>query len=937
MKSKVKTSVIIKKSAVMLGLFLLADIVLYLIFGSYLDGRAFTGIQRAGAYMTSLGETPPADYSQPIRLFQRADYFRNCTVWCLVEDVGISLAFFVYLFLLKQKRNIEGGMETSAFWLTHVCVKTLLNLNSTVMMMGVMEYSRETVWRTYGPDNPMFDWKLQLPADCFYDQKKSLLLGLGVSGAVFAAILLASLLIPVGSRIKKAPAANKRHAQKKTDEKAAVKNLYWRYACWGVRLIAVITVLWSVLVFAVLHVENKNMIKIFQYSAIMKLLLPVCLTVNESVFRLERSDPEKYVQNHPARYTCNSLIMIMIVCLALVMYSEFGSIISILILSVYIFLAFTAIPDNAQATIRTGIWKEIWKRKWKVVMTILIGLIGGLGIAFAENTLFQKLAGECEINLTGRFLGIPMESTGAQVLGWLFLGLFAVALLACLVCAFRWGRTAFIFGGCTAAALALYFFNGLEPEQNGIVKKLHELAADIPPKLLTAVLIVPLALCVISVAFWVLQRGMQNDSKKLSDLPVPKKCAWMIGKLSVSWRILILILIGCTIVFNTKCTGYNGNTLLREFYFQAGNFNGEYEITPDITDKRKKEVSRYWGADSLTEEQQEQWEKIQSQYNVEVYHNSITRRVMRLIDRLCFSTKTNELKKVLNGLRSNMGFAPTENSTYISSLQERTYLIRKTLESADEETKALYRTADGSYRDGYYEVKVRDKNGNIIPWDKDEKREVANQRLILFEHYITKEDMNRDPALQDRFCKPGTDEDALVLKEGYRFGEKNGKEYLMYADSEGREEERVSLEETEEEKKILCRCNPETAYSDYALFTLSKMGVGNTLLLIFIPFFTLLCIVNLSPLPVRRMPDNALTAFLFWCQHVSRFLVVSFIIQTAVIVCGVFGKSLFSGLSLPLVAKGNCEMLINGCCVGFIMACIVIVPDILMGTDRKIK
>ena len=46
---------------------------------------------------------------------------------------------------------------------------------------------------------------------------------------------------------------------------------------------------------------------------------------------------------------------------------------------------------------------------------------------------------------------------------------------------------------------------------------------------------------------------------------------------------------------------------------------------------------------------------------------------------------------------------------------------------------------------------------------------------------------------------------------------------------------------------------------------------------------------------------------------------ISFVIQTIVIVLGVFGVSLFSGLSLPLVAKGNFEMFVNGLCVAIML------------------
>ena len=54
---------------------------------------------------------------------------------------------------------------------------------------------------------------------------------------------------------------------------------------------------------------------------------------------------------------------------------------------------------------------------------------------------------------------------------------------------------------------------------------------------------------------------------------------------------------------------------------------------------------------------------------------------------------------------------------------------------------------------------------------------------------------------------------------------------------------------------------------------------------------------------------------------------LSFIVQTVIIICGVFGVSLFSGLSLPLVAKGNFEMWMNGICCGIIYGSITYSSD----------
>lgn len=91
------------------------------------------------------------------------------------------------------------------------------------------------------------------------------------------------------------------------------------------------------------------------------------------------------------------------------------------------------------------------------------------------------------------------------------------------------------------------------------------------------------------------------------------------------------------------------------------------------------------------------------------------------------------------------------------------------------------------------------------------------------------------------------------------------------------------------------------------------------LLLIFTPYFFMIVLLLATNINVS-LTENTMTGYVRYILHnLGTLYAVSFMVQAVVIVWGVFGVSLFSGLSLPLIASGNFEMLLNSICSAVIL------------------
>ena len=393
--------------------------------------------------------------------------------------------------------------------------------------------------------------------------------------------------------------------------------------------------------------------------------------------------------------------------------------------------------------------------------------------------------------------------------------------------------------------------------------------------------------------------------------PVLLRLQKQIKRIPVSLGGVIFISAAMILYFNFGQDGFKHGTILRSFYFEAGNFSGEYEITPDITAKRIAQTESIWedSSGNQTADNIRMIEETDRYFNVNNYHNDYSRRLMRIIDRLCFSSRTDELTHVLNGLRSNMGFQYSSKSTYLPSLQNRYYVTRKDYESADAKTKALYESSPGKFRDGFSFGKISESD---------------TQEYLLYSRFITKKMLENDADLLKEYYTADANTDTLLLKQGYDFQTISGTEYLVRTNAGNGTDSRVILKE---ERRIFKYAEPETACSDYALYTLSRIGVGNALLIVFIPYFTVLLIMLVLTASTHAVTESRKDAYCFVLRNASLFFAVSFIVQTVIIICGVFGVSLFSGLSLPLVAKGNFEMWMNGICCGIIYGSITYSSD----------
>ena len=337
----------------------------------------------------------------------------------------------------------------------------------------------------------------------------------------------------------------------------------------------------------------------------------------------------------------------------------------------------------------------------------------------------------------------------------------------------------------------------------------------------------------------------------------------------------------------------------------AGNFSNEFEITENITQKRATDVrnakkmqnSETVSDNQITEELPEEiknqlnqqsamqheekeiknyfdmtersssLEELENYYYPEFYTGHYL-KLMQIIDRLCYSSKTAELSAVQKGLKQNMGFAiqeTSQNQVYISSLQKKYFLTKQDVLNSTPEVQEIYFNSDGSMKNGFFLL-----NSNGLQAQNGETEYIwyyANTKIP--------------------------------------YG-------VMYED----EQTAIYEVDTQELQRIFKYAEPMTASSDYVLYTLSKMGVGNVLLLIFIPYFFMIVLLLATNMHSSLNKNSNYLGDML--HQLGTLYAISFLIQTIVIVWGVFGVSLFSGLSLPLVASGNFEMFLNSICTAII-------------------
>ncbi|MDE6658274.1 MAG: hypothetical protein K2J88_06815, partial [Oscillospiraceae bacterium] len=278
-----------------------------------------------------------------------------------------------------------------------------------------------------------------------------------------------------------------------------------------------------------------------------------------------------------------------------------------------------------------------------------------------------------------------------------------------------------------------------------------------------------------------------------------------------------------------------------------------------------KEIKNYFDM----KEHNNTLEELESYYYTKFYTGYYL-KLMQIIDRLCYSSKTAELSAVQKGLKQNMGFAiqeTSQNNIYISSLQKKYFLTKQDVLNSSPEIQEIYFNSDGSMKNGFLLL-----NSSGSPAQQGETEYIWYYANTKIPYGVTYQD----------------DQTAIYEID------------------------------SQELQRIFKYAEPMTASSDYVLYTLSKMGVGNVLLLIFIPYFfmiVLLLATNVHSSPKENDNLNYLSDML---HQLGTLYAISFLIQTIVIVWGVFGVSLFSGLSLPLVASGNFEMFLNSICTAII-------------------
>ena len=857
---------LISKIFAMIVIFVAVDVLLLITFGViFLNNMEFTGLKIL---------SPEA----PTVLFSWKYYFSNCTIWCILEDLIIIFLYFIYIY--KNPKKIERKTDIVYFWLIHMNIKIFLNIHSTAMFLSVLEYARESRWREF----LLGDVDFILPEDCFHAGRNSLLLSLSVIIISFyillhypewrkhklkflfpvaldlsmfflwntkisftqrIIILIVLLLLLCLSQILQKYHIN--YFTRKKSETGKI-NLH-KYVSIYVSIFLICTMLW-VIVRKIIPSDNMNSLFGMQYSAILKILTPVVLIINLWLEKTEKNCPEKYIQHSPNLYKYNTLTIIITGCFVLMLFGEFGSVVCILALTMIMFLLLVDFVDGKEDI------------KFKIPISIIIGILLGIAFVAVENMMLQLAlkAGNSELDLGGAIGDFALNQKNCLFAGIIFgvilLIIYMINFLALLI-----------------PESEMMFFINLKFKILNILEKI----------------------------FGRLTIHFSNLSKKNNTSH--QKYTRMQDKISIC--IMIPIVGFFVIYYNFFLNAYAGRTVLKNFYMTAGNFSNEFEITENITQKRATDVrnakkmqnSETVSDNQITEELPEEiknqlnqqsamqheekeiknyfdmtersssLEELENYYYPEFYTGHYL-KLMQIIDRLCYSSKTAELSAVQKGLKQNMGFAiqeTSQNQVYISSLQKKYFLTKQDVLNSTPEVQEIYFNSDGSMKNGFFLL-----NSNGLQAQNGETEYIwyyANTKIP--------------------------------------YG-------VMYED----EQTAIYEVDTQELQRIFKYAEPMTASSDYVLYTLSKMGVGNVLLLIFIPYFFMIVLLLATNMHSSLNKNSNYLGDML--HQLGTLYAISFLIQTIVIVWGVFGVSLFSGLSLPLVASGNFEMFLNSICTAII-------------------
>lgn len=849
---------LISKTFAMLGIFIAVDILLFITFGfAFLNGMEFTGLK-------ILSEQAPTV------LFHWKDYFSNCTIWCILEDILIVAIYYIYIH--KNPKQIDRKTDIVYFWLIHMNIKIFLNIHSTAMFLSVLDYARESRWREF----LLGDADFIVPENCFHTGRNSLLLSLSVILISFYILLhypewrknKLKFLFPVALDLSMFLLWNlkisstqkiiiiailaivlflsnilqKYNFPKNKNSVTEKINLHKYVSMYVIGFLA-FTGLW-IIIRKIIPSDNMNSLFGMQYSAILKFLTPIFLIINLLLEKLERNYPKKYIQHSSNLYKYNTLTVIIAGCIALMLFGEFGSVVCILALTVIMFLLLVDFADG----------KEDMKRK--IPVSLIWGIILGIAFIAVENMILQFVlkSGNSELDLGGAIGDLQLNQWECLLVGIIS----AIGLI--LICVINF--------------IAL-FISDFELFRNLRIKFLNTLE-KIFGKL--------------TIHFSISKKANKNHKKHIR----------MQDRISVC---VIIPIVGFFVIYyNFFLNAYAGRTVLKNFYMTAGNFSNEFEITENITQKRATDVAvakRMQNSgviqDNSTQELPEEiknqldeqsanqnedkeikdyfdmtersntLEELESYYYTKFYTGYYL-KFMQIIDRLCYSSKTAELSSVQKGLKQNMGFAIEEtiqNHIYISSLQKKYFLTKQDVLNSSKEIQEIYFNDNGTMKNGFLLL-----NSNGSPAGQDETEYIWYYADTKVSYGVTYQD--EQTAIYEV--------DAKELQRIFKYAE------------------------------------PMTASSDYVLYTLSKMGVGNVLLLIFIPYFFMIVL-----LLATNMHTSLKTDYLSDMLHQLGILyAISFLIQTIVIVWGVFGVSLFSGLSLPLVASGNFEMFLNSICTAII-------------------
>lgn len=832
-----------KKICIILLIFVIEDIALFGLLGvMFLDGKEYTGILMNGE---------PLENTKYI--FSAFDYFKNCTIYCLLEDL-IIIAIYKFSKSLPDSNltiTVSKTVDPSYFCLLHLCFKILINLNSTVMFLSDTIYARQADWKSYTSNDGELITNnfLSIPDVCnnFKDQHKSLFLGLGSVIIGFTIILcllqtsdkVVKFLKSIGDKFIKILQKIIKSLQRNNNKTDLLKYSIAVNCMW-----LLLTGLWAVFVF-ITRKENKNSLLHMQYSAWVKFIIPAVVVLNSLLCKIdsEHKNDNIYIHHCSNDYSIRIIINMVISCITLMAFGEFGSIVCIVamtIISVLLFFDFLNIKrDNNNKVIKGDLIIS-------VIFTVILGVFFICGLLSAENIFFHALllwVGE-STDIGGEFLGLKSNS---------FI-MYAI-------------NSAFI--------IIIFVFIGF-------------IKSDSTKKSISA-----------------------------SKLKLKKFLREKLSSVSVAF--ITIIMIGGIMHFNFFYNGFNDKTILKSFYMTAGRFNNEMEIPADVTTNRTRQVSianekskknnsehteiatEQKEADYNTletikgmipessekniikavciEEEEFTKKELEKLYNTKVYELKIIRKVMVIIDRLCFSVKSNELISVNNGMKKNMGFdvAKTKNhNNYVASLQSKYYLSYDDVMNASEEIKSVYVDEDGNPRSYIKFLNIEGK-----------EPEKENESLYVY-------------ALSD-------------VKKSFS---------VRYDDNSTQTIENVPVRDYE---IVFKSAVPTTASSDYALYTLSSLGVGNMLLFIFIPFFLILILIYNNFWSSYMECNTALDYIRYFLRGLAMIYITSFIIQAIVILFGVFGISIFTGLSFPLVASGNFEMLLNNICVA-VMLCAIADP-----------